>query len=338
MPTKNRLSFLLLAVVGASMTISVSSSAGTQPTHAAAANLGMRGRSVPAVQQPARGGDVPAVQNPNMSIGNFGMIDFPGANASSAIGINNKGWVVGGYGGADVFENPNNSFVLKGTIFKSIGYPGAVSTEANAINDSGTVVGYYTDTSGDVRSFQFDGTSYLPIDNPKAVAPYGTVAWGINKYGVVVGGYWDGTKSHGFTLDNGNYNDIDVPGSTYTTVLGINKAGSIVGWYGGTDGRVHGFFYDGSFKTIDNPGYSANYVEGINDKGQLVGGCGDGVGAHYVYQHGFLYENGQFTSIDVPFGPAVVTQPGVINNKGAIVGLYVDGSGTIYGFSASVGP
>jgi probable HAF family extracellular repeat protein len=344
--TYARLNVMLTLIVSAVLVIVATLPASAQTRSSisgargsvAAAQQNAHGGSVPVVQQNTRGGEVPAVQNPNASIGNFGMIDFPGANASSAIGLNNKGWVVGGYGGVDVFENPDHSFVLKGTSFKAINYPGAVSTEANAINDSGIIVGYYTDSAGDVHGFQLSASTYTSIDDPKAATPYGTAAWGINRIGEIVGGYWDGTKSHGFTLSNGTYDDIDVPGSTYTAAIGINTAGSIVGWYGGTDGNVHGFLYDGSFTTIDYPGYPANYVEGINDKGQLVGGYGDGVLAHYVYQHGFLYQNGQFTSINVPFGPAAVTQPGVINNKGAIVGLYVDGSGTIYGFSTSVGP
>lgn len=161
--------------------------------------------SVPAVQHNTGRGSVPAVQQTtepgaenqaNVSFGNFGMIDFPLANGSSAIGLNDKGQVVGGYGGSDVFSNPNHSFVLKGTSFKAINYPGAVSTEANAINDHGVVVGYYTDSAGNVHGFQLSGSTYKSIDNPKAANPWGTVSWGINNAGEIVGGYWDGTKSH----------------------------------------------------------------------------------------------------------------------------------------------
>jgi len=302
----------------------------------AAPSFGSRGGSVPAVQRNtgATSGD-----QANVSIGNFGMIDFPRANGTIANGINKSGQIVGGYGGSDVFSRPDHSFVLKGSSFKAINYPGAPSTEANAINDSGMVVGYYTDSAGNTHGFQLSGSTYTALDHPGDVAPYGTVAWGVNKSGEIVGGWWDGTKAHGFSLLNGKYTDYDVPGSTYTTGLGINTSGQIVGWYGDSSGNIHGFLLDnGTFTTIDYPGYPANYVEGINDKGQIVGGYGDNNPANFTWQHGFLYQNGQFTLVDVPFGPAAVTQPTGVNNKGAISGLYADGSGTFYGFVATVGP
>ena len=47
----------------------------------------------------------------------------------------------------------------------------------------------------------------------------------------------DGTRRlHGFTLDQGAFSEIDVPGSTDTQVFGINNEGQIVGL---SDG--HGF-------------------------------------------------------------------------------------------------
>ena len=336
MPGKIRTSFLLLvAAFSASITLCITSTAGAQSTHLAPPHLGMRGRSVPAVQEPARAGDVPAVQNPNTSIGNFGLIDFPGSTGSVAIGINDKGQIVGGYDGSDVLSNPAHSFVLKGSTFKTINYPNAISTEANAINDEGTVVGYYTDASNNVHGFKFSGSTYTAIDHPGAVQPVGTVVWGINNLGEIVGGYSNGTTVSGFLLSNGSYSDIYFPGSTYTAALGINKAGQIVGWYGDSSGNVNGFLYDhGSYTTLDYPGFPEGYAEGINDNGQIVGGYGNF--GTLAWQHGFLYQNGQFTSIDAPFGPAVITLPGTINNHGNITGTYQDATGTWYGFVATV--
>ena len=308
-------------------------------------SVGTTRANVPAVQSPQirqSGGVIEkqtTVAQPTesaaVSIGSFGMVDFPGSTGDIGDGINDKGQIVGGYNGSDVLSNPAHSFVLKGSSFKAINYPGAISTEANGINDGGVVVGYYTDAAGNVHGFQLVGSTYTPIDHPGAVAPYGTVAWGINKAGNIVGGYWNGTKSVGFSLLNGVYNDLNVPSSTYTNALGINTAGQIVGWYGDANGNVNGYLYDnGTYTTVDYPGFPNSYAEGINDKGQIVGGYGNP--GPVAWQHGFLYQNGQFTSFDVPFGPPVSTLPSNINNHGTIVGAYEDATGVWYGFVATL--
>jgi probable HAF family extracellular repeat protein len=57
----------------------------------------------------------------------------------------------------------------------------------------------------------------------------------------------------------------------------------------------------------------------INDAGQIVG--------VYVTSDGilrsFLFENGNFTTIEVPFPNAVFTEISGLNNRGQIVGRYV---------------
>ena len=340
MRTKITLYVLLATLLSGTLARSQSSTASpsTSSTFLAQAqqsglHFGSRGWEPPAIRSD---GHQRAKDLSNLSIGSFGMIDFPRASGTIADGINNKGHIVGGDGGSDVLSYPTHSFVLKGNSFRAIDYPGAISTEANAINDSEVVVGYYKDSAGGVHGFRFSGGTYLPIDHPRAKQPVGTVVWGINNAGDIVGGYGDGTKSSGFLLSNGVYSDIFVPGSVYTLALGINTFGQIVGWYGDSSGNVHGFLLDsGTYTTIDYPGFPENYVEAINDNGQMVGGYGN-PGPVY-WQHGFLYQNGQFTSFDVPFGPPAVTLPSNINNHGTIVGTYQDNSGAWYGFIATVG-
>lgn len=302
-------------------------------------SAGANRANVPAVQSPVevhQKNTGEANETAGISIGNFGLIDFPGSTGTIGDGINAKGQIVGGYDGKDVLSYPAHSFVLKGSSFKAINYPGATSTEANAINDSGVVVGYYEDSASAIHGFQYSGSTYKSIDHPGAQAN-STEAWGINKAGDIVGGYFNGTIFTGFLLSQGVYSDINVPGSTYTLALGINKAGQIVGWYGDTAGNVNGFLYEsGTYTTLDYPGYPEGYAEGINDNGQIVGGYGN-LGGQVAWQHGFLYQNGQYTSFDVPFGPPVSTLPSNINNHGTIVGTYEDATGVWYGFVATVG-
>jgi uncharacterized membrane protein len=53
-------------------------------------------------------------------------------------------------------------------------------------------------------------------------APH-TLAWGINDSGQIVGGFYDGTRSHGLLIDGTTFTTIDVPGARNTFAYGINK-------------------------------------------------------------------------------------------------------------------
>ena len=271
----------------------------------------------------------------------FGMIDFPGQMDSGAFGVNDKGEMTGGYGTQMVGDGvSNHGFLLKGTKFTEIDYPGAAYTEPNGMNDSGAIVGQYGVSLSDEQGFELVGKTYTTIDYPGATL---TSANAINKSGEITGFWFGNGAGHGFLYSKGVFSSIDAPGATYTDAYGINDAGEIVGWYSITGSDSHGFLYsDGTFTIIDYPGgYSQNYLGGINDQGVIVGSYGDPTtvnGVTYDWEHAFIYQGGQFTNADVPFGPPAVTQPYQINNNGVMVGEYVDNSGTVYGYEATVGP
>jgi probable HAF family extracellular repeat protein len=82
-----------------------------------------------------------------------------------------------------------------------------------------------------------------------------------------------------------------------------------------------------TFTQFDFPGASITAVSGINDPGQIVGAYIDAGGA----QHGFLLDDGVFTTIDFP-GSALSTEASDIDNHGQIVGAYVDAAGVSHGF------
>src|SRR5690242_7843203 len=80
-----------------------------------------------------------------------------------------------------------------------------------------------------------------------------------------------------------------------------------------------------SFTTLDVPGASRNigtWATGINASGQIVGG--------YDRNHGFLFDNGRYTTLEVPGtiynnGDFTIgTQAQAINASGQIVGSYSD--------------
>ena len=88
-----------------------------------------------------------------------------------------------------------------------------------------------------------------------------------------------------------------------------------------------------SFTILDVPGSSkASAVAlGINASGQIVGSYYD---AAYIH-HGFLYDQGGYTTLDVP--GSTWTQAHAINDSGQIVGSYSDGAGQ-HGFLATPVP
>ncbi|HJV88561.1 MAG TPA: hypothetical protein VJ698_24060 [Noviherbaspirillum sp.] len=92
-----------------------------------------------------------------------------------------------------------------------------------------------------------------------------------------------------------------------------------------------------SFRTIDVPDALGTAAYGINDAGAIVGRFfHPQLPGQFSINHGFLLENGQFTTIQYP--PAPGDDPDIaetaydINNKGVIAGGYRVGHGFNYAF------
>jgi probable HAF family extracellular repeat protein len=200
-------------------------------------------------------------------------------------------------------------------------------TSLTDITDKGKVLVGFTAGPHSLLLNRFEAT---PIECPNVVQ--GTGAWSMNKRGEIAGF----CGLHGFRRrNNGEYTLLDVPGANLTRARGINDDGDVVGGYRDSiTGRYHGFHWeetDGLFSTIDVPFPDATTtieLLRVNNAGQMVGTYLNGsVPAH---DHGFLYDNGVFTSIDVP--DAEGTIPAGINDQGQIVGFYTDTLGSHHGF------
>jgi probable HAF family extracellular repeat protein len=116
---------------------------------------------------------------------------------------------------------------------------------------------------------------------------------------------------------------------------GINNDSQIVGIYKvnvPTMGEQYrGLLYEnGTFIPIDVtlPGAHNTIVFDVNDGGQIVGWYSDPSGV----EHGFVYQKGVYTSIDVP-GSTLTIVTG-INQQGDIVGNYIDRNNVQHGFVA----
>jgi len=78
-----------------------------------------------------------------------------------------------------------------------------------------------------------------------------------------------------------------------------------------------------TFTSFDFPGALDTGGNGISPSGKIVGNYFPGF-------HGFLNDNGVFTTIDVPFADATLTSPQWINPSGQIVGYYETGEPTFF--------
>jgi uncharacterized membrane protein len=140
------------------------------------------------------------------------------------------------------------------------------------------------------------------------------------------------TLETAFTLKNGAYQTLSVPGAQASAAEGINTGGQIVGLYVDSSSTLHGFLDTaGSFTNIDFPGGTASLARSINDSGEIVGAYADTNGA----AHGFLDDAGVFTSVDYP--GATATECTGINFAGDIVGIWKDSSSNFHGFLLSGG-
>ncbi len=151
------------------------------------------------------------------------------------------------------------------------------------------------------------------------------------------------TPRYGFIDVNGSFTQTNLPPGTSTTDNGINNAGVIVGSsYQHTITSVTpnvtpvytGFIDSGGNITYLNaPGTltssGGTYANGINDAGQVVG---EYATTWAVNQHGYLYQDNTYTTIDDPNAGSAGTIAEGINNLGAIVGFYYDSSNKVHGF------
>jgi hypothetical protein len=192
----------------------------------------------------------------------------PGATAAVALGINDRGVIVGQY---TTSSGSMPGFVrLSANSYITINAPDA-STGTNVvnvqgINNKGQVIGFYEGTDGNVHGFTADikgvkggstitGTAIADPTIPSVAGEPGATfvfsqLLGINDKGIVVGYYGDSTLSqHGFIYNThtGVYTFLDDPDEAFnngvevTQITGITNSGEITGFYSDANGVFHGF-------------------------------------------------------------------------------------------------
>jgi hypothetical protein len=120
-----------------------------------------------------------------------------------------------------------------------------------------------------------------------------------------------------------------------TDTYGVNNAGAIAGDYVDSGSVQHGMILAGKkLTTVNNKSCSSTAGTGgisffgINSAGVAVGWC---FSAKTGLAIGFEYAKGKITPINFPKSSG--TEPTGINDKGEVVGLYLDSASLSHGFS-----
>jgi hypothetical protein len=224
-----------------------------------------------------------------------------------------------------MFFGASQAIQAESYTFTPISLPSGISGQVEGINDSGQIVGSFLDGIHPYQGFLYNHGTFSVVNFPGA---YMTQIESINNSGQMTGSY----GVHGFLYSGGVFTTIDFPGAATTEPLAINNTGIIAGNYLGSDDTLHGFLYNhGVFSSVTTPLATGFVVDAINDSGQIAGHGGilnpDGtftrlhlpgppdadkfgfnnaglvVGSYSGsggVEHGFLYNDGLLTTVDVP--------------------------------------
>lgn len=225
-------------------------------------------------------------------------LDFPGASATYAYGIDN-GKIVGQY-----YDNSGgHMFLYDNSNWTTLVMPDVEDATVSGI-DGDNIVGRFTDTSGS-HGFLYNGTTWTTLDMPGAEA---TNAAGIDGDNIV-GGYTDAFGNHGFLYDGTTWSNP----ITQFQIKDIDGANMVA-----TNGAVSNFFDGSEWNQLSMPGALSLIALGI-DGSNIVGTCY--LGSSY---HGFLYDGTNWSILDAP-SASYTSIHGIDGDK--IVGEYYDDSG-----------
>lgn len=246
----------------------------------------------------------------------YAELSFPGARLTNANGINNNNVIVGSY-----FDSMDNvhGFTYQSGKFTAVNFPNATMTDVLGINDNGDIVGTYQLPGAlNFHGFLRRNGAFTKIDDPKA--KIGTIAFGINNLGTIVGSY---DNAQGFVYANGAYqtwNAPQIPGEPHQTQLnGINKLGSIVGQVF-TGGIWRGFWIgNGLVRFLEPSGTSDSEAMGVNGHGDIAG-CHDAQAGFVAFAAGNSGSSGDGNKF--PAQQSVASCISGINFARVIVGNY----------------
>ena len=262
----------------------------------------------------------------------FQIISFPGDTFTQLLGINDADAffpVIAGYHGATI--NKGFTLNLGPPVFTPENFPNSVQTQVTGINDSANTGGFYVDNCGVNHGFLNINGNFSTVDFPGTTF---NQVLGLNNTGQAAG-YWQ--TPGGFDTPF-VFNPFLPPGGQFSLIpnllpgvsaqaTDINNKQELTGFFVGGNGFLSSA---GKLTMLSFPGATETMAVGLNDLEQVVGAYTDAMG----HVHGFIYTNGVFTTVNVPFplGPDTIVNG--INNFGDIVGFFqeVPNGNTAVGF------
>jgi uncharacterized membrane protein len=261
----------------------------------------------------------------------FITINFPGAIATAAIGINPSGDIVGNYrDAANVthgFLSPHNGSPVRLDVPDWFAGAPVIYTDARGINPSGDIVGVYfvegenPNVAGHGYLRQRDGT-FVRVHHPGHLNEY---LQRILPDGSILGCYHDNDtmlSMYGTAFSRGAWADLSVAISM--TNGATPDLSQQTGWLfdmTATPPRSRAFLLQNeTLMPFDYPGASTTSAWDMNPMGAIVGIYRIGTDPF----HGFLLERGDFTSIEFPGVGITNSRAFGINARGDIVGSYTD--------------
>jgi uncharacterized membrane protein len=191
---------------------------------------------------------------------------------------------------------------------------------ASAINDNGQIVGLYNPDGTPSCGFLLDRGILTTIDPPGTPANVHLFLNGINNSGVITGIVETGSTNftdYPFIDDGRNYTFYGpITGFVATTFGSINDDGQILG--GSSAGQCSFLYRNGTVAPLSLPG-SFTSAEDLDDAGQIVGSY-----LADAHQHGYLYKNRAYATIDSPISSNTMLV--ALNSVGQILGQ-ADGYG-----------
>jgi uncharacterized membrane protein len=288
----------------------------------------------------------------------FVAINFPGAHATGARGVNSHGEIVGWFqlrtdcaaeeSGIPFCFGTNGSqqlashgFILLNGKFTRFDFPGASATAILGVNDLGDFVGTYF-KANQIHGFLRLHTGVLTTLDiaPPGVGTQGTATapMGINKFGTVVGSQWsvfgEGPFG-GFRWFNGHFTKVNFPGFTEDGVFGNSNTGLLIMQVFDHDFWTIGLIQGSDDDILPSPTLTDAHATGVNSGGDIVlFQSGSGFFApHVEANEGTTDTEVMPKYLPFKFPGSVETRPNAISDNRSIVGSYSDGK-TWHGFMA----
>ena len=247
----------------------------------------------------------------------FRNLEIPNAQSTTPYGVNDSGVISGNYTDS---SGVVHCFMHSGNTITTITDPNGTGTSCFGINAFGAIVGFYNVLNSFSNGFIYANGVFTDVIVPTATA--GTIAYGINDSGLVVGQFSDSNGTHGFLFNGSTYETLNAPGADVTIAVGINS-NNIITLQSVNSSGVSSWVRIGThYSQLSVPGAVTTAVHSINNLNEIALSWFDSSSL----EHGAVLAGGKYDLIDDPAGTGTGIE--TINDHHAIVGRYLPSGGS----------